>query len=304
MDTPHKILPHLWFDQQAREAASFYCTLFPDSGITHVTDLHGIPGGDCEVVAFRLSGQPFMAISAGPAFKINPSISFFLNFDPSRDIKARENLDATWEKLSAGGMALMPLGQYPFSERFGWIQDKYGVSWQLILSDPQGKQRPFIVPSFLFTGPVCGKAEEASEFYCTVFTPSKKGTMVRYPAGMPPDKEGTVMFTDFALAGQWFAAMDSAHPHPFQFNEALSFMVRCDTQDEIDYYWEKLSADPKAEQCGWCKDAYGVSWQISSTILERAMTTGTRPQIDRVTEAFLQMKKIDIAVLTRAFEGS
>jgi predicted 3-demethylubiquinone-9 3-methyltransferase (glyoxalase superfamily) len=303
MDTPDKIQPHLWFDREAREAASFYCTLFPDSAIMHTAEIKGTPSGDCELVAFRLSGQSFIAISAGPVFKINPSISFFLNFDPSKDKKAREHLDATWEKLSAGGIALMPLDRYPFSERFGWIQDKYGVSWQLILSNPEGEERPFIVPSLLFTGSVCGKAEEASNFYMTVFNDAKRGTMARYPTGMAPDKEGTIMFTDFALAGQWFAAMDSAHPHQFGFNEALSFMVRCDTQDEIDYYWQKLSAHPESEQCGWCKDPYGVFWQISSRLMDKAMTTGTQRQLDRVTEAFLKMKKIDIATLARAFEG-
>lgn len=147
MNTTQNILPHLWFDQEAPEAAAFYCALFPDSGITHTTEIRGTPSGDCDVVTFRLSGQSFMAISAGPFFKFNPSISFFLNFDPSRDKQARQNLDATWEKLSAGGRVLMPLNQYPFSEHYGWVQDKYGLSWQLILSNPGGEERPFIVPS-------------------------------------------------------------------------------------------------------------------------------------------------------------
>ena len=85
--------------------------------------------------------------------------------------------------------------------------------------------------------------------------------VARYGKGQEPDKEGTIMFTDFALGGQWFAAMDSARTHDFAFNEAISLLIPCETQDEIDYYWKRLSADPKAEQCGWLKDKFGLSWQ-------------------------------------------
>ena len=149
-----KITPHLWFDNEAREAAEFYTSLFPNSKVTNITTLHDTPSGDSDIVSFELAGQSFMAISAGPLFKFNPSVSFFVNFDPSRDQDARNNLDTLWEKLSEGGMALMPLDKYPFSERFGWVQDKYGLSWQLILSDPDGEARPFIVPSLMFVGEV------------------------------------------------------------------------------------------------------------------------------------------------------
>ncbi|MBI4790212.1 MAG: VOC family protein [Chloroflexi bacterium] len=297
-----KTTPHLWFDKEAKEAAEFYTSLFPNSKITNITTLYNTPSGDSDVVSFELARQPFMAISAGPLFKFNPSVSFMLNFDPSRDKNARENLNALWEKLSVGGAALMPLQQYPFSERYGWIQDKYGLSWQLILSNPEGEERPFIVPFLMFVGPVCGKAEEATDFYMSVFKNSKRGTITRYGKDQEPDKEGTIMFTDLTLANHWFAAMDSAHPHAFAFNEAISFMVPCETQGEIDYYWAKLSAVPEAEQCGWLKDKYGLSWQITPTVLGEMMEDGTREQIDRVTQAFLPMKKFDIAKLKQAYE--
>ncbi|MHB1048630.1 MAG: VOC family protein [Bacteroidota bacterium] len=297
-----KIIPHLWYDTQAKEAVEFYCSLIPDSGITHITTLHNTPSGDCDVVSFRLAGQPFMAISAGPFFKFNPSISFFLNFDPSRDPHARKILDATWEKLLQGGTVLMDLNKYPFSERYGWLQDKYGLSWQLILSDPGGEERPFIVPSLLFTDDVCGKAEEAVKFYLSVFHNTKQGIVARYPGGMEPDKEGTVMYSDFMIEQTWFAAMDSAREHHYAFNEAISFMIPCENQDEIDYFWKKLSAVPQAEQCGWCKDKYGVSWQVHPAILDTMMKNGTQEQIDRLTKAFLPMKKFDIAALKKAYE--
>lgn len=244
-----------------------------------------------------------MAINGGPLFQFNPSISFMVNFDPLHDKDIQTQLDAVWSKLAEGGQILMPLDQYPFSKRYGWIQDRYGLSWQLILTNPEGEERPPIIPSLLFVGDVYGKAEEASDFYLSVFKNAKRGALSRYPKGMEPNKEGAVMFTDFMLEGQWFTAMDSAQPHNFTFNEAISLLVNCDTQEQIDYYWDKLSAVPEAEQCGWLKDKYGVSWQISPTVMGEMMSKGTREQIDRVTQAFLPMKKLDLAKLQAAYEG-
>ncbi len=297
------ITPHLWFDKEAREAAEFYTSLLADLKVTGRTTLHNTPSGDCDIVSFELSGQPFMAISAGPFFKFNPSVSFILNFDPAKDKNARMNLDRLWEKLSEGGTALMPLATYPFSEHYGWIQDRYGLSWQLMLTNPAGEERPFITPSLMFTGKNAGHAEEAIDFYCAVFTGSRRGTTARYPKGMEPDKEGTLMFADFSLPGTWLAAMDSAHEHAFTFNEAISFLIPCETQAEIDYYWEKLSAVPEAEQCGWLKDKFGLSWQIWPTAIGEMMKNGTPEQMDRLTQAFLPMKKYDIATLQKAYEG-
>jgi len=301
------ITPHLWFDTQAREAAGFYCSVFPDSRVESVTQLRDTPSGDCDVVSFVLHGMPFMAISAGPVFQFNPSISFMVNFDPSRSPRAREHLDATWAALSDGGKALMPLDSYPFSPRYGWVQDRYGVSWQLILSDPTGEPRPHIVPALMFTGEAYGKAEEAGAFYRSVFDDSRAGQLVRHPAGMAQDREGTVMFSDFRLGsadlgqgGCWFAAMDSGHPHGFGFNESISLIVQCRDQAEIDYYWNALSAVPESEQCGWCKDRFGVSWQITPIVLGEVMTAGDPDTVARVTQAFLPMKKFDVAAIEAA----
>ena len=167
-----KIIPHFWFDKEAQEAAAFYTAAFADfgdSGIDNSSILHDTPSGDAETVTFRLAGYTFMAISAGPFFTINPSISMMVNLDPARDMRAREHLDMLWETLADGGTVLMPLGEYPFSKRYGWIQDKFGVSWQLILTDPAGDGRPVIIPALLFTGNVCGEAEAATDFYLSVF---------------------------------------------------------------------------------------------------------------------------------------
>ena len=301
------ITPHLWFDNEAKQAAEFYCSLFPQSVISNLTVLHDTPSdtpsGDTDIVTFTLAGQPFMAINAGPLFKFNPATSFMVNFDPSRDPNARENLDKAWGKLSEGGKALMPLQEYPFSKRFGWIEDKYGLSWQLILTNPEGEERPFIIPALMFAGKKAGQAEDAINFYLSVFKRTKKGSILRFSKSMEPDKEGTVQFADLMVEGTWFALMDSAFEHGFDFNESISFIVNCEDQKSIDYYWEKLSAVPESEQCGWLKDKFGVSWQITPTAMDEMLAGGTREQIDRVTQAFLPMKKIIIADLEKAYKG-
>lgn len=302
--TDQKIFPHLWFDKEAKEAAEFYVDAFGgNSKVTDVSQLKDTPSGDTDIVAFELLGFQFMAISAGPLFKFNPSISFFVNFDPSHDDNAKESLDALWKNLSNGGSALMELGEYPFSKYYGWIQDKYGLSWQLILTDPEGEPRPAIVPSLLFTGEVCGKAAEAVDFYLSVFKNSKKGIVSPYEAGQAQTPEAKTAYADFQLEDTWLAAMDSGVDQDSTFNEAVSIIVNCEDQAEIDYFWEKLSAHPEAEQCGWLKDKYGVSWQIQPAVMNEMMTKGTREQIDRVTRAFLKMKKFDLVELQKAYEG-
>lgn len=303
-----KIIPHLWFDTNAEEAVNFYTSIFSNGKVgpkTHYTEagfeIHHMPAGTVLTVSFEIEGFQFMALNGGPIFKFNPSVSFMLNFDPSKDQNAVQHLDELWGKLSEGGKELMPLQEYPFSKRYGWIQDKFGVSWQLILSNPDGEERVFIVPSLLFVKEVCGKAEEAMNFYLSVFS-GKTGTIARYPAGGELDKEGTIMFEDFMLENQWFAAMDSAQKHDFAFSEAISLLVLCDTQEEIDRYWEKMSAVPAAEQCGWLKDKYGVSWQIVPKGMDEMLNGPDREKADRAMNAMLKMKKIDIAELKKAYE--
>jgi predicted 3-demethylubiquinone-9 3-methyltransferase (glyoxalase superfamily) len=301
--TPQKIVPHLWFDNQAREAAEFYTSLLPNSAVTNITTLHNTPSGDADIVSFNIGGHKIMGINGGPLFKFNPSISFTMNFDPSKDSQASSQIDKVWEKLMERGKALMALDKYPFSERYGWVEDKYGLSWQLILTDPKGEERPLIIPTLLFVNEVAGKAKEATDYYLATFKNSRRGSITYYPTGMEPEKEGNVMYTDFMLEHEWFSAMDSSNTHNFVFNEAVSLVIECGNQQEIDYFWQKLSAHPEAEQCGWLKDVYGVSWQVVPKEMEEMMSRGTQEQIDRVTQALLPMKKIDVATLKKAFVG-
>jgi predicted 3-demethylubiquinone-9 3-methyltransferase (glyoxalase superfamily) len=294
MPASQKIVSHLWFDTAAVEAATFYASSFPDSQLISVTRLRDTPSGDCDVVSFDLTGYAFQAISAGPFFKPNPSISFIVYLPTPAQI------DTLWSRLSDGGQTLMPLESYPFSARYGWVQDRFGISWQLTLSE-NPSDPPVIIPALLFVGDNCGKAEEALHFYTSVFSASRIGQIRRYGPDQAPDREGTILFADFVLEHQSFALSDSAFAHDFGFNEAISFIVNCETQEEIDHYWERLSAVPEAEQCGWLKDRYGVSWQIVPAALEEMMRHGAPEQIARVTQAFLPMKKLDLAALQSAY---
>jgi predicted 3-demethylubiquinone-9 3-methyltransferase (glyoxalase superfamily) len=290
------ITPHLWFDKQAIEAAEFYSATLPDSKLTNVSTIHDTPSGDADIVSFELCGQPFMAISAGPLFRFTPSVSFLVR------CQTTDEVDDLWAKLSDGGTALMPLETYPHSDRYGWTEDRYGLSWQVMHVDGAPEQR--IVPTLMFVGDVCGKAQEAVDLYASLFPDSRVDEAFRYAEGEEPDRPGTTRYVGFVLAGQELAAMDSARAHDFGFNEAISFMIGCETQEEIDYYWDALSAVPEAEQCGWLKDRFGLSWQVVPTALDQLMGTGSKEQQARVTQAFLKMKKFDVAELRRAYEGA
>jgi predicted 3-demethylubiquinone-9 3-methyltransferase (glyoxalase superfamily) len=291
-----KITPHLWFDKEVLEAANLYISTFPNSKIKHTAMLQNTPSGSVDIVTFELSGLEFQAINAGPLFKFNPSVSFHVT------CKAIEEVDDIWEKLSQDGQVLMELGAYPFSERYGWLQDKYGLSWQIIYSG-EAQVEQMIKPVIMFVGEVCGKAEEAVNFWTSIFPEAKVNSILHFGKDEEPDKEGTLKYGSFSLFGQEFGALDSAYQHQFAFNEAISFIVHCDTQEEIDYYWKKLSAVPEAEQCGWLKDKYGFSWQVVPSGMDKMLLGDDRERIDRVTQAFLVMKKIDIAKLQEAYDG-
>ena len=288
------ITPHLWFDTQAKEATELYVSLFRGSKINSVRTIQNTPSGDCDIVSFELVGQSFMAISAGPYFKINPSVSFHVKCE------TKEEVVSIWETLSQHGKVLMELGAYPWSEQFGWVQDRYGVSWQLSCVRDQNITQA-ITPVLTFVGDVCGKTEEAIALYTSLFPESGMMNVMRYGQNEAPEKEGSVKYAAFRINGQEFGAMDSARPHTFAFNEAISFIVHCETQEEIDRYWNALSAVPQSEQCGWLKDRFGLSWQIVPTAMDEMMRTGSEAQIGRVTQAFLKMKKFDLATLQKAF---
>lgn len=288
-----KIQPFLWFDNQAVEAARFYTSLFPNSRIKTTVD-YDDPGPSMHetltVVEFQLAGLDVTAMNAGPEFSFTPAVSFFVACDSEGEI------DALYEKLSEGGV-MMPLQAYPFSEKFAWVADRYGLSWQLNLASDVQKITPFL----MYVGDQSGKAEEAMQFYTSVFPDSAIESVNRFGPGSG-EPEGNVSHGRFRLHGQPFMAMDSSLEHNFTFTEAISLYVDCETQEEVDELWGKLTADGGEEsQCGWLKDRYGVSWQIIPRILIELQQDEDPEKARRVTEAMYQMQKIEIDELKRAY---
>lgn len=278
------ITPAIWCDGTADEAAQFYADIFRDASIAEQA-----PGlaATVSIHGFKLS-----LINGGNQYAPNPSISCILNFDPllfGGEEQARAYLDELYKRLSTGGV-LMELGEYPFSPRYAWVRDRFGMTWQLMLTDPDGDPRPFVIPSFMFGGTNHANAEEATDAWIALFDNSRRGVLYRYEEGGPLDA-GTVMFTDFTLRGTWMAATDSGTFHDFTFTPGVSIIVSCRDQEEIDRYWAGLSAVPEAERCGWCVDRWGVSWQVvPHNIAELMADAATRDKI-------LHMGKIDLTKL-------
>ena len=286
-----KITPFLWFDSQAEEAATFYTSLFDNSRIGMVRrygEAGPGPKGTVMTLDFQLCGARFMALNGGPVFKFTPALSFFVS------CASEEEIDRLWRSLSAGGSVMMELQKYPFSDKFGWLSDRYGLSWQLNLT---GTRK--ITPFFMFVGEQHGKAEEAMTSWCSLFPRSRIEQVQRYGSNQG-GAEGAVMHGRFVLDNQEFMAMDSNHPHAFTFTPALSFFVDCTTQEEIDIFWEKLGKGGRTDQCGWLQDKYGVSWQIVPAILGELLGDPDPVKAKKVTQAMLKMTKLDIAELKKA----
>jgi predicted 3-demethylubiquinone-9 3-methyltransferase (glyoxalase superfamily) len=281
----NNIHPCILYDGNAKDAAEFYCTLFPGSKITAYTAM---------VVNFELSGQKFMGLNGGPQFKCNPSISFMVTSESDDEI------NSLWEKLSDAGMVMMPLDKYDWSEKYGFVQDKFGLAWQLFkgkYSDVNQK----ITPTLLFVGNHYGKAEAAVKFYTEVFPGSSIEGILLYQQNEGAEQAGKVKHAQFVMDGKVFMAMDGYGNHNFAFNEAISFVVECSNQEEIDYYWNKLTSDGgKESRCGWLKDKFDISWQIVPKVLGQLMSNPAKA--GKVMQAFMQMNKFDIATLEKAAE--
>jgi predicted 3-demethylubiquinone-9 3-methyltransferase (glyoxalase superfamily) len=294
----------LWFDNQAEEAARFYTSIFPNSRLGDTInygkegyEIHGGKEGTVMVAEFELCGEKFVAINGGPIFKFNPSVSFFVVCE------TLEQTDRLWDALVKGGSVMMAYQKYDWSEKYGWLVDRYGLTWQISfgkISDV-GQQ---LTPSFMFVGNQAGRAEEAVSFYTSIFENSKVDGIMKQPAGTS-EPEGNVAHAQFALAGQKFMIMESSSPdHKFAPNEAVSIIINCDTQEQIDYYWTKLTSDGGEESaCGWLKDKFGVSWQVDSIELSRMLKDADKSKTERTMKAMLKMKKLDIGKLRAAFEG-
>ncbi len=290
-----KITPFLWFNDNAEVAIRTYTAIFKNSKIGRLSRYgEAGPGkkGTVMTGTFQLAGREFMALNGGPTFKFTPAISFFVNCETEQEV------DLAWKELSVGGQVLMELNSYPWSRKYGWLNDRFGVSWQLTLAGSAQK----ISPMIMFVGKQSGKAEEAIKFYTSIFKNSRVDAIEKYGKGTP-QPEGAVMHARFSLEREDFMAMDGGVNHAFTFTPAISHFVSCTTQEEVDIFWEKLSAGGKTGQCGWLEDRYGVSWQIVPTALGEMMQDKDPEKVTRVTKAMLQMKKLDIEELVRAYHG-
>ena len=298
------IIPCLWLDDQAEEAAKFYLGVFPGGRIVATSHYPsssdnpaGKPRGSVMTVEFEIAGQRFSALNGGPIFTINPSISFFYYAETAADV------DRVYASLADGGQALMPIGSYPWSERYGWIKDRYGVSWQIMLAQ-RGVPGNVIATSLMFTGNIYGRAEEALKLYAQVFPDGHVENVARYAAGEgPAANEGKVKYGRASVAGQGLVAMDSYGEHKFTFNEGLSLQVMCQNQAEVDHYWDRLGEGGEYGPCGWLKDRFGVSWQIVPTSMAEWMNIKDELARDRAFQAMMGMTKLDIATLEAAIHG-
>jgi predicted 3-demethylubiquinone-9 3-methyltransferase (glyoxalase superfamily) len=299
--TSHQIVPCLWLDDQAEQAAALYLRSFPGARVPAVLrypasfdNPGGRPRGSVLTVEVEVEGRRLTLLNGGPAFRPNPSVSFFAH------VETPAEADRLFAELSEGGQPLMPLDRYPWSERYGWVQDRFGASWQVIAGRrPPGGQA--IVPCLMFAGAQHGRAEEALRTYASVFPGGRILDVARYEAGEGP--VGKVKHGRASLAGQDLIAMDAHGDHGFGFDEALSLQVMCEDQPMLDRYWAALGEGGTHGPCGWLKDRFGLSWQVVPAQLERWLTGGDAAARDRVFAALLEMGRLDVAALERAFAG-
>jgi len=278
----NSIYPCVWFESKATDAADFYVRSLPETLITSSNQV---------VTMLSIMNQPFMLINGGPNFVPNPSISFMLMHSDEQVI------ERMWERLLEGGKILMALDSYPWSPRYGWVEDKYGVSWQLYLAT-EDQITQSLTPTLLYCQSEMGRAEEAIKTYTTLFPNSSIEGILKYGAEQPTLK-GLVQHAQFDIDGFTLMAMDGDEGHRFSFSDGVSLVVMCADQVEVDKYWIGLTSDGGSEgRCGWLKDRYGVSWQIVPNRLLELMQDKTKAA--KVNNALMKMNKIIILELEEA----
>jgi len=276
------ITPCLWFDKQAKEAGAFYCSQFADTKVVAQSPV---------VTEIDVSGQHVTLLDGGPKYQPNASISLFYVCE------TEEEINILWDAFSKEGSVLMPLDKYYWSNKYGWLNDRFGVSWQVALGKIEDVGQK-ITPCLMFSGEQYGRAEEAINHYSAIFKNPKQDGILRYGNNEAPEQEGKVKHAQIVLNGQKFMFMDSAQQHDFVFSEGVSLTIHCEIQDEIDYYWKKLTESGEESMCGWLKDKFGVSWQVVPTILSKIMSDPNKA--GKASQAFMQMKKIDIEKIVQA----
>ena len=284
----NNIFPCLWFNGDGKEAAEFYCETFGGK-ITADTPV---------VLNIELFGQKLMLLNAGPQFEKNGSVSFMII------CHTEEEVQKYWKNLSESGLVLMELGEYPWSKKYGWVRDRFGVTWHLSLGRNQDDQK--LIPSLMFLHQNNGKAQKAMQFYTSIFPNSKIGGTLKYGDGNKPHEiPENVQHADFEIDGYTFFCMDNSHNHDFDFNEGISIVVMTDDQMQTDHLWNSLiNNGGRASMCGWLKDQFGVSWQIIPKRLLELMNDFEHPQkAQKVMQALMTMQKIEIFNLENAYNS-
>lgn len=241
----NRIVPCVCLGPDIITAVRFYCETFSNTKIKHQTKSETV---------FEIGDFTIMSIESSFAKRPNATMSFYVICETEHEI------NTIWEKLADNGNILLPFETYPWSTKYGWVEDKYGVSWQLSLgkiSDIDQK----ITPMLMYSGSQYGKAEEAIEFYTAIFKKSGIQTLLRYQ-GRAEFQNGKISHGKFSLLGKNLAAMDSPISQDLSFSKGNSIVVNCETQVEVDYYWSMLTDHDVKSRSGWLKDRFGLSWQI------------------------------------------
>ncbi|WP_445431122.1 VOC family protein [Chryseobacterium indoltheticum] len=283
----NNIFPCLWYDGDAKESAKFYCKIF-DGKITADTPV---------VLNVELFGQKLMLLNGGPHFEKNASVSFMVMCETEDEVQKY------WDQLEDGGIVLMPLNSYPWSEKYGWVRDKFGVTWQLYLGEKKSEQR--IIPTLMFIHQNNGKALEAMELYTKIFPNSKIESVLKYGEGVNDENHEVpenVQHAHFEIDGYSMFCMDNSYDHKFDFNEGISMVIMTENQEETDHLWSSLTADGGRESmCGWLKDKFGMSWQIVPKRLIELMGDSDQQKAQNVVQAMMKMRKIVIKDLEEAY---
>ncbi len=283
------IIPHLWYDTEAKEAAAFYVNIFGGK-IDWTYTITDTPSGDSDLIQFQLGDMTLAAISAGPYFKLNESMSLMVN------VASKDEVTRLYQALSEGGRVLMPLGEYPFSPYYVWLEDRFGLSWQLSYAPDLDNSYQFDI-CLLFSQDQVGLAQPMLDYYKDKLPQASVGQLSYYGEGEAAVEAAKLNYAELLVAGQKMIVMDHGYGGEASFNEAFSLMVYVDSQDELNFYYDLLSAVPEAEMCGWVKDQFGISWQIVPRILMEAYDTASPEQIKAVNAAVMTMKRLDIGTI-------
>ena len=288
------LMPAFWCNGTLAEQTRAYAGLFPGALIDGRPAAVWGPGAMAALLT--LDGCDVQLIDGGPMYAPTPALSLFVQRQTEAGVRA------LWDGLADGGTVLMPLDAWPWARLFGWVQDRWGVTWPVNLG-PLHEVGRAITPYLTFTGPAAGKARAALDLYARAL-PGLTVDGIHDHDGSGPDPAGTVMHAQIRLRGGTMMLSDSAHPHAWGFTPGTSLSVLCDTQDQVDRLWDLLSSEGgQPARCGWLTDPFGVSWQIVPRLLHDTMLTGTADQKARLVAAFLPMGKLDIATLAAAIHG-